>query len=138
MLERYNSMLSAVQALDASAHIGGGAVRDTLLERPIRDVDLFLDEAATDAAASLLRSEIGFVKVGEWKSYEMFSDPAVARVAKFEKADETIPVCLIALKRARGMQDNLRRFDFGVCMAGWDGEKVYTAPEYKADIEKKT
>src|SRR5215207_11707674 len=99
MLERYNSMLSAVQALDARAHIGGGAVRDTLLERPIRDVDLFLAEAATDAAASLLRSEFGFVKVGEWKSYEMFSDPAVGRVAKFEKADEAIPVCLIGLIR---------------------------------------
>ena len=140
MLERYNSMLSAVQALDASAHIGGGAVRDTLLERPIRDVDLFLDEAATDAAASLLRSEIGFVKVGEWKSYEMFSDPAVGRVAKFEKADETIPVCLIGLKHrpALGMRDNLARFDFGICMAGWDGREVYTAPEYKTDMERRT
>jgi tRNA nucleotidyltransferase/poly(A) polymerase len=40
MLERYNPILSAIQNLDASAHIAGGAVRDTLLERPIRDVDL--------------------------------------------------------------------------------------------------
>ena len=23
-------------------------------------------------------------------------------------------------------------------MAGWDGEQVYTAPEYKTDIERKT
>ena len=36
------------------------------------------------------------------------------------------------------MQDNLARFDFGVCMAAWDGDKVYTAPEYKTDIERKT
>ena len=70
----------------------------------------------------------------------MFSDPAVVRVAKFEKHDETIPVCLIGLAqlRPRGMQGNLSRFDFGICMAGWDGEKVYTAPEYKIDIEQKT
>lgn len=138
MLERYNPMLSAIRALCPTAHIGGGAVRDTLLERPIRDIDLFLDVEATDEAAALLRSQFGFVKAGEWKSYEMFSDPAVLRVAKFEKADETIPVCLIGLKQSRGVENNLERFDFGICMAGWDGEEVYTAPEYKTDIERKT
>jgi hypothetical protein len=52
----------------------------------------------------------------------MFSDPAVSRVARFEKADEEIPVCLIGLHRpsetyyddadAHGMQFNLSRFDF--------------------------
>ena len=116
-------------------------MRDTLLERPIKDIDLFLDAEATDEAAALLRSQFGFVKVGEWKTYEMFSDPAVVRVAKFEKADETIPVCLIGLKHesASGRcKSNLARFDFGICMAGWDGEEVYTAPEYKTDIERKT
>ena len=36
------------------------------------------------------------------------------------------------------MQINLSRFDFGICMAGWDGNEVYTAPEYKRDVEQKT
>jgi Poly A polymerase head domain len=138
MLERYSDILSAIKDLDSTAHIGGGAVRDTLLERPIKDIDLFLEADCTDDAAKVMRSRFGYVKVGEWKSYEMFSDPAVARVAKFEKADETIPVCLIGLKKARGMQANLRRFDFGTCMAAWDGDEVYVAPEYKRDVERKT
>ena len=42
MLERYNDMLSAIQQLCSTAHIAGGAVRDSLLERPIKDIDLFL------------------------------------------------------------------------------------------------
>jgi len=143
MLQRYNSILKTIKEICPSAHIGGGAVRDTLLERPIRDVDLFLDAGCTDEAAALMRSQFGFVKVGEWKNYEMFSDPAVVRVAKFEKADETIPVCLIGLnhewREERTMQENLARFDFGICMAGWDGSEVYyTAPEYQRDIERKT
>ena len=147
MLERYNPILKMIRGLDPSAHIAGGAVRDTLLERPIRDIDLFLSAGCTDEAAALLRSQFSFVKVGEWKSYEMFSDPAVKRVAKFEKADETIPVCLIGLshewreeerERARTMQENLARFDFGICMAGWDGENVYTLYEYQVDIEQQT
>ena len=138
MLERYNPILDAIKNLCPTAHIGGGAVRDTLLARPIRDIDLFLDVTCTDAAAKLLRSEFGFVKTDERKSYKMSSDPTVVRVATFEKADETIPICLIGLKQTRGMQDNLARFDFGPCMAAWDGDKVYTAPEYKRDVEQKT
>jgi hypothetical protein len=138
MLDHYNPMLSTIKGLCPTAHIGGGAVRDSLLERPIRDIDLFLDDAVTERAANVLRSQFGFVKVGEWTSYEQFSDPAVVRLAKFEKADETIPVCLVGLKEARGMQDNLRRFDFGTCMAAWDGDKVYTAPEYTSDTKAKT
>ena len=58
MLQRYKSILSAIRDLCPTAHIGGGAVRDSLLERPIRDVDLFLDEFATDEAATLLRSQV--------------------------------------------------------------------------------
>jgi hypothetical protein len=138
MLEHYNPILTTIKDLCPTAHIGGGAVRDTLLERPIKDIDLFLDDAATDEAATLLRSQHGFVKVGEWKQYHDFSDPAVARLAKFEKADEVIPVCLIGLKRARDMKDNLARFDFGICMAAWDGKKTYVAPEYNIDVENKT
>ena len=131
MLEKYNPILNAIKALDPAAHIAGGAVRDTLLERPIKDIDLFLDVESTDEAARVMRSEFGFVKVGEWKNYEMFSDPAVKRVAKFEKADETIPVCLIGLhypsdtyydepRSSLGMQFNLSRFDFG-SLHGWVG-----------------
>jgi hypothetical protein len=143
MLEHYSDILKTIRGLDPSAHIGGGAVRDTLLERPIKDVDLFLGcgpgQSILQDAAKLLRSDFGFVKVGEWKNYEMFSDPAVVAVAKFEKADETIPICLIGLKRAaRGMPNNCRRFDFGICMAAWDGDKIHVAPEYKTDVESKT
>jgi len=142
MLERYTTILNTIKEICPTAHIAGGAVRDSLLERPIKDVDLFLDVGYTDEAAALMRSQFGFVKVGEWKSYEMFSDPAVARVAKFEKADETIPVCLIGLMPLalglRGMQANLERFDFGICMAAWDGNEVYTAYQYKRDVEQKT
>jgi hypothetical protein len=138
MLDRYALILSSIKDLCPTAHIAGGAVRDSLLDRPIKDIDLFLNDAATDATATLMRSQFSFVKVGEWKSYERFSDPAVARLAKFEKADETIPVCLIGLNMAQAMQDNVRRFDFGICMAGWDGEGVYTAPEYQRDMEAKT
>ena len=103
-------------------------------------------ECGNDEAAALLRSDFGFVKVGEWESYEMFSDPAVKRVAKFEKADEKRsglpdriePGMEVERSFAFEMKRNLARFDFGICMAGWDGNEVYTADEYKRDVEQKT
>src|SRR5436189_2869522 len=95
-VQYYDNILGALQrALPGSPHIAGGAVRDTLLERSIRDIDIFVRDDASDKAAALLRTEFSYVKVGEWVQYEGFSDPVVARVAKFEKADETIPICLI-------------------------------------------
>jgi hypothetical protein len=146
MLDRYNPILSELQKLDPLAHIAGGAIRDTLLERPIKDIDLFLGDYGIDKAAALLRSEFGFVKVGEWKQYLAFSDPRISRLAKFEKADEETPIALIGLtewnegygRSVSSIEDNLGRFDFGICMAAWNGSDVITMPEYRRDLEAKT
>jgi hypothetical protein len=112
-LERYGAILGTIQDLCPMAHIAGGAVRDNLLDRPIRDVDLFLFDTETDSAAQLLRSRFGYVKVGEWTQYAGFSDPSVVRMAKFENASETIPLCLIGQRSPLSIEENLERFDFG-------------------------
>ena len=140
-VQYYGNVLEALQrTLPGPVHIAGGAVRDTILERPIRDVDIFLHTSAADPAAALLRAEFGYVKVGEWMQYEMFSDPMVVRVAKFEKADETIPICLIGLAENLNPRNNIARFDFGVCMAAWGGgtAAMITNEHFKRDIESKT
>jgi Poly A polymerase head domain len=140
-VQYYDGILEALQrAIPGSVHIAGGAVRDTILERPIKDIDIFLADAGGDAAAALLRSKFGYVKVGEWKQYLDFSDPMVTRVAKFEKADETIPICLIGLKEDLTPADNIVRFDFGVCMAAWAGGDgpMFTADDFERDSESKT
>jgi hypothetical protein len=140
-VQHYDNILKALQrALPGSPHVAGGAVRDTLLERQIRDVDIFARDDASDTAAALLRTNFGYVKVGEWKQYLHFSDPMVARVAKFEKADETIPICLIGLVEDLDMRANIARFDFGVCMAAWSGgdDFMLSDARFKRDIESKT
>src|SRR6516162_55627 len=112
----FTKVLGTLQQIAPEAHIAGGAVRDTILQKQIHDVDVFMKEEHVDEAAALLRSACKYVKVGEWKQYLEFSDPAMTRVAKFEKADETIPICIIGLlpdfANPRG---NVARFDFGIC-----------------------
>jgi hypothetical protein len=139
-VQYYDNVLEVLQrAVPGQVHIAGGAVRDTILERPIRDVDIFIHHSFGYQAAALLRTKFGYVKVGEWKQYLDFSDPMVVRVAKFEKADETIPICLIGLAEALNPHDNIARFDFGVCMAAWaGGDSMITADSFKRDIESKS
>ena len=140
-VQYYGTILEALQrAVPSSVHIAGGAVRDTILDRPIRDVDIFLSNTDADPAAALLRAKFGYVKVGEWKQYMGFSDPMMVRVAKFEKADETIPICLIGLGKNLSPYENITRFDFGPCMAFWQGgaTTMLTNDRFKRDVERKT
>jgi hypothetical protein len=135
----YATVLATLQQMAPEAHIAGGAVRDTILQKQIADIDVFMSDEHVDKAAALLRSSCSYVKVGEWKQYLGFSDPAMTCVAKFEKADETIPICIIGLQPDfASPQDNIARFDFGVCMAAYDGTQTIRAAEFDQDVEGKT
>src|SRR3954447_20653564 len=89
-----------------------------------------------EEAATLMRSACSYLRVGEWRQYLGFSDPAMTRVAKFEKADETIPVCIIGLlPDFANLKANLERFDFGLCMAAFDGKQTIRTAEFDQDVE---
>lgn len=135
----YAAVLASIRQVSPEAHIAGGAVRDTILKKPIHDVDIFLADDNLETVAAHLRSNHAYVKVGEWKEYLGFSDPAMVRLAKFEKADETIPVCLIGLKQDYvDPQRNISRFDFGICMAAFDGTTITRAAEFNDDAAEQT
>jgi hypothetical protein len=115
-----------------------GAVRDTILQKQIHDIDVFMEDEHVEEAAALLRSSCSYVKVGEWKQYLGFSDPAMTRVAKFEKADETIPVCIIGLlPRFANPKDNIARFDFGICMAAFDRQRAYVPAPLVSELRQR-
>ena len=135
----YATVLASLQQIAPRAHVAGGAVRDTILNKPIHDIDVFMDDEHVEEAAARLRSSHAYVRVGEWQQYLGFSDPAMVRVAKFEKADETIPVCVIGLKpKFAEPRANLARFDFGLCMAAYDGENLIRTAEFDRDVESRT
>jgi hypothetical protein len=132
----YTPILAALQQIAPEAHIAGGAVRDTILHKPIHDIDVFMRDDHVEQAAALLRSHCSYVKVGEWKEYLGFSDPAMTKVCKFEKADEVIPICIIGLRpEFAGLKDNIARFDFGICMAAFDGKQTIRTEEFDRDEE---
>jgi hypothetical protein len=136
---RYANIIKTIRSIAPQAHLAGGAVRDTILEKEIRDIDMFVDDDHVDEVAKLLRTDFSCVKTGEWRQYELFSDPAMTRVAKFENARETIPVCIIGLKSEYASpKANISRFDFGLCMAAFDGSKVIRTHEFDSDMDGET
>ena len=40
---RYTNILKTIRTITPQGHIAGGAVRDTILEKPLHDVDVFVD-----------------------------------------------------------------------------------------------
>ena len=135
----YTAILASLQRIAPEAHIAGGAVRDTVIGKAIHDIDVFMNDKHVEEAAARLRADHGYVKVGEWQQYLGFSDPAMTRVAKFEKADETIPICVIGLRPEYAeWRGDISRFDFGICMAAFDGDNIIRTDEFERDAEGQT
>lgn len=135
----YAAVLATLQQIAPEAHIAGGAVRDTILQKQIADIDVFMDDAHAEEAAALLRSSCGYVRVGEWRQYLGFSDPAMTCVARFETALATIPICVIGLvPDCATPQANVDRFDFGLCMCWFDGKQIKRTSEFDRDMEGQT
>lgn len=131
----YTAILATLHQVAPEAHI----VRDTILQKPIHDIDVFMSDEHVDEAAVILRSACQYVKTGEWKQYLGFSGPAMTRVAKFEKHDMTIPVCVIGLEDYVATPNaNLARFDFGCCMAAFDGVRTIRSQEFDRDVKAQT
>jgi hypothetical protein len=140
-LQYYTDIMEELQRapLKGPIHIAGGAIRDTILKRPIRDIDLFLPNVSLDEAAALLRDKFGYVKIRKWTRYKNFSDPSVVRVAKLQRADTTIPISLIGLAQGLDARANIARFDWGVCMASWDGGSFFVMDDrFKRDADNET
>jgi hypothetical protein len=135
----YTNILATLQQIAPEAHIAGGSVRDTLLQKQIHDIDVFMGDEHVEETATLLRSVHKYVKVGEWKQYNDFSDPAMTRVARFENADEPLPICIIGLQPDFANQyDNIERFDFGICMVAFDGKRIFRTEKFDQDEKTKT
>jgi tRNA nucleotidyltransferase/poly(A) polymerase len=62
---RYANIIKTIRSIAPQAHLAGGAVRDTILEKEIRDIDMFVDDDHVDEVAKLLRTDFSCVKTGE-------------------------------------------------------------------------
>jgi hypothetical protein len=126
-------LLKIPQIHDPSAHIAGGYLRDCLLGRAPKDVDIFVHYGALKAINRDFVNQ-GFDITRVISPDRFRSNPEVCYTADLKSPEGTI-INLTGISRPMTMMENLERFDFGVCRVGFDGSKLVRHPNFDRDTK---
>lgn len=109
--------------------IGGGALRDSILSRPIKDVDVFiraqdyatLDSSLTRHIRPPIIVEHGYGRDDMYGAWDL-----IQHIEGYE-------VQLI-LADFNNLRDLAHTFDIGLSRVTYDGTELYVTPEFQADV----
>lgn len=124
----WRDLLSQIQAVDPSAIIAGGAVRDWILARQPRDIDIFVKRLSEDDINAL---NLAIVEGTYIESAE--HDDSVSASGCYN--GHSLPVNIIWCSTSITPKERFERFDFGICKAAFDGKEVITHPEFDWDVK---
>jgi hypothetical protein len=128
------------------AFIAGGALRDLMHDRPIKDVDIFLNPRGLNDELYAVQEAVPDHSVrplDHWNTdYNILSDHPVKLVFDLAKKSYTElepPFQVIIHQQPASIADVLDRFDFGICQiaVGVDTE-VITTSAYRQDARDQT
>lgn len=136
-----NNVLRLIQAVAPEALVAGGLVRDHLLGRPIKDVDVFVstkddaewDELLEELLDGPLRGGQTRFRCGAtYKQWKM--RPEVVGVIEIATHHDPRPINIIGLNTPNfGPAAVCGQFDFGICRVAYDGKQIYKTPEFEYD-----
>jgi tRNA nucleotidyltransferase (CCA-adding enzyme) len=138
-----DALMAAATARGVSAHLVGGCVRDLLLRRAIRDLDVVVEGSAIELAAALARAHGGQVRTAAAFGTASWTPPpawAPCRVDLAMARHETYaaPAALPQVRPA-GLRDDLARRDFSVHAMSlcWNGAGVHWQDPFegRADLQ---
>ena len=131
----WDRLLKVAQEIDPAAHIAGGAVRDYLLGKTIRDHDLFTTASTVGLVSHTL---FPYQAPDNYEGPEYFvAFPDIAASIEFSDIRNG-RVNIIGLNSPYGMRSNVNRFNFGLNRVGYDGKEFYITPEFVRDLQNKT
>jgi len=135
----WQTVLAAIQTRFPGAIIGGGALRDTLLDREVKDVDIFIQmpDDLTDAELCDVLSKL---------TGQHFERSLPERVVNyvFGSGSDVACVCdgglfqVIATWTPTDPTTAMMRFDFGICRIIYDGINLIRSADFDKDVEDKT
>lgn len=133
-IERLNDAKAAARAFMAEQYpdrqwfICGGALRDTDLGKPFKDVDVFVSGFETDPEP---RDEFGLADIGDRNAYLMR-----AFTIDFMGFD----INVILMRTPWTLQTIAERCDFGICQIAWcpETDQTYRSEPYLHDINDRT
>lgn len=136
----FEECLYHLQKLDAVIHgdvvVGGGAPRDIINDKPVKDIDVFLHY--TDHNVAAVNGAFEGWSVTQDCSMEYMTDDVV-RVLEYSLWPTWTPVNFIFMRDTVSLNSALDRFDFGICQVGClsDG-KMYSTRAFQQDLHERT
>lgn len=123
--------LSLITACGFTARIAGGCLRDHDNQRPVKDVDIFVNYAPD---LRVLSESFGWT-CNPAANYGDIAD--VAGLWTYVK--DGVEFNVIMLDRALSVDELAQRMDFGLCqIVAVDADHVLVTPQYLADLEVRT
>ena len=126
-----------VRILYPDAVIAGGCMRDFLLKKKIKDIDIYTRCFSNEFCYTRL-ADLGFVLLSQEGCNKSYSNRDTM-VKKYKYKD--IPVDIIHISSHAYMTTAeyiVEGFDYGICKVFFDGEKVHKLPEFIEDEKNKT
>ncbi|MCA8110265.1 hypothetical protein [Burkholderia cepacia] len=146
LIKQFDSILAQLQEVGVKGLIAGGAVRDHILGKPVKDIDVFV--AHDPDVVSKLQAAFGVLHVNPSLAAEYIGEAGqseVSHVYEVSFGDDPfdpdlghVPVQVIALAPGMDPLDRVKHHDFGICQCWYVGHgfKMYTEA-FAADMSGK-
>jgi hypothetical protein len=132
--------LRDVQAYYPEACIAGGALRDLLCNKPVKDIDVFISaknvEGGMYGVREMLLALFGApvnIIIGE--ALAEYSDALKDVAFTLETFIGDTPLQIIALHDDVTLESVVERIDFGICRVGTDGRRDLITEDFAYDLE---
>lgn len=141
--------LEIIQYGFPDAVIAGGALRDLILGREPKDIDVFAEHPSTGfSTGSLVGANTAEIKEwaerylgparcvinSAWANYNEGMDGVVCAVEIDTALTRPLPIQLIMMNRPMTLQSAVERIDFGLCRVSHDGARLYRHPDFDHDV----
>lgn len=149
--------LAAIQKVFPEAVIAGGALRDLIIGRPVKDIDIFIKATGSDDdthrfLASIYGEAHALNKEDVKEYHEQLSELqgvySLSRPRETEddwlspsreiRDENGCPFQVIALNTEVTPTSVVERMDFGICRVAHDGQHLDATHEFLLDMENQT
>jgi len=130
LIEQFDSILAQLQEVGVKGLIAGGAVRDHILGKPVKDIDVFV--AHEPNLVSKLQAAFGALHVNPSLAAEYIGEAGQSEVSHVYEVRKSVdpfdmgaihlpPVQVIVLAPGMDPLDRVKHHDFGICQCWYEG-----------------
>lgn len=131
--EIYDTILRTIQAIEPSAMIAGGCLRDLILGREVRDIDVFIPERDIGTIEQEL-AKISYLRSNLTETHEEYKGSSFIS-ASIDYEGKGPPINLVCVKDITTIP---AEFDFGLNQIYYKGEVITSTLAFDEDFHHQT